>query len=142
MNVMMRSKLAALVALASLFGAGTAAHAAPKATGKERTTVTITRTTDFLYLAAPAAVEINGTKVASLGRGESYNGPLVPGATTITVSTWSTPGSSKITFNAVPGKTYRMVVGPRGENFAANMLGGLIGAAIEGGGAFGIGPAK
>ncbi|MGJ4971561.1 hypothetical protein ACQR1N_27310 [Bradyrhizobium sp. HKCCYLRH1073] len=140
MESMVRSKLAALVALAGLFGveAGTAARAAPKG----RATVAITRTTDFLYLAAPAAIEINGAKVASLGRGESYSGSIAPGATTITVSTWSSPGSSNIRFTAVPGKAYRMVVGPRGQNFAASMMGGLIGAAIEGGGAFEIVPTK
>ncbi|MGC2778417.1 MAG: hypothetical protein WA418_22555 [Bradyrhizobium sp.] len=115
-----------------------AAHAAPKG----RTTVAITRTNDFLYLAAPAAIEINGAKVASLGRGENYNGQIAPGPTAITVSTWSSPGSSSIRFTAVPGKTYRMVVGPRGKNFAASMVGGLVGAAIEGGGAFEIVPTK
>ncbi|WP_246739135.1 hypothetical protein [Bradyrhizobium aeschynomenes] len=58
------------------------------------------------------------------------------------MSTWSSPGSSSIRFTAVPGKTHRMIVGPRGNNFAASMVGGLIGAAIEGGGAFEIVPAK
>ncbi|WP_257166001.1 hypothetical protein [Bradyrhizobium sp. SRS-191] len=105
-------------------------------------TVEITRTTDFLYLGVNATVEINGAKVASLGRGESYSGPLPPGDTTIVVSAWSSPGSSNIHFDAEPGKAYRMVVGPRGNNFGASMVGGLIGAAIEGGGAFEIVPAK
>jgi hypothetical protein len=131
-------KLAVCLALAGAVGIASSAHAAPKG----RATVAITRTTDVLYLAVPAAVEINGAKVASLGRGESYRGQLPPGPVAITVSTWASPGSSSIRFTAVPGKTYRMIVGPRGNNFAASMVGGLIGAAIEGGGAFEIVPAK
>jgi hypothetical protein len=140
MSLALRSVLVALVATAAsgaLDGASAAAHAAAKG----RTTISITRTNDFLYLAAPAAIEINGSKVASLGRAESYKGQIAPGPTAITVSTWSSPGSSSVRFTAMPGKTYRMVVGPRGKNFAANIMGGLIGAAIEGGGAFEIVPA-
>ncbi|SMX60094.1 Conserved exported protein of unknown function [Bradyrhizobium sp. ORS 285] len=105
-------------------------------------TVEITRTTDLLFMGVNATVEINGAKMASLGRGESYSGQLTSGETTITVSAWSSPGSSNIRFNAEPGKTYRMLVGPRGNHFGAAMVGGLLGAAIEGGGAFEIVPAK
>ncbi|WP_456716595.1 hypothetical protein [Bradyrhizobium sp. USDA 4353] len=167
---MVRSRFAALLALSVVFGAegGTAAYAAPQdeaakqqapkphaskrqankgqaAKGqapKGDATVEITRTTDLLYLGVKATVEINGAEVASLGRGESYSAPLAPGATTITVSAWSSPGSSNIRFDAEPGKAYRMVVGPRGNNFGASLVGGLVGAAIEGGGAFEIVPEK
>ena len=140
MSLAFRSVMVALVATAAAGAfdcAFVTAHAAPKG----RATVAITRTDDFLFWSAPAAVEINGAKVASLGRGETYKGEIAPGPIAITVSTWSTPGSSSIRFPAVPGKTYRMTVGPRGKNFAASMVGGLIGAAIEGGGAFEIVPA-
>ena len=138
MRLSRRSIAAALLAVAVLAvadAASTAAHAAPKGSA----TVAITRSTDLLFLAAPAAIEINGTKVASLGRGESFNGPIAPGPT---VSTWSTPGSSSYRFTAVPGKTYKMVVVPRTKNYAANVVGGLVGAAIEGGGAFEFVPTR
>ncbi len=139
MSLKLRSVLVALIAAtAGVLGCQfSVAHAASKG----RTTVAITRTNDFLYLAAPAAIEINGTKVASLGRGESFNGQIAPGPTVVTVSTWSSPGSSSYRFNAVAGKTYRMIVGPRGTNYAAVVVGGLVGAAIEGGGAFEVVPA-
>jgi hypothetical protein len=136
MSLAFGPKLAVLLALAGVLGIEDAT-AAPKG----RASIAITRTDDFLYLAAPAAIEINGAKVASLGRGESYKGEIAPGPIAITVSTWSSPGSSSIRFTAAPGKTYRMTVGPRGKNFAATMVGGLVGAAIEGGGAFEIVPA-
>ena len=141
MRLSRRSIAAALLAAAVLAvadAASTAAHAAPKGSA----TVAITRSTDLLFLAAPAAIEINGTKVASLGRGESFNGPIAPGPTEIKVSTWSTPGSSSYRFTAVPGKTYKMVVVPRTKNYAANVVGGLVGAAIEGGGAFEFVPTR
>jgi len=137
MSLKFRSVLVALVAAGALGCYVSVAHAASKG----RTTVAITRTNDFLYLAAPAAIEINGTKVASLGRGESFNGQIAPGPTVVTVSTWSSPGSSSYRFNAVAGRTYRMIVGPRGKNYAAVVVGGLVGAAIEGGGAFEVVPA-
>ena len=104
-------------------------------------TISITRSNDLLYVAAPASVELNGAKVASLGRGETYSGGVGPGPAVITVSTWSTPGSTSYRFNVEPGKTYRFTVSPRGANFAAGMVGGLVGAAIEGGGAFQVAPA-
>ena len=138
MSLAVRSVMVALAATAAVGAFDImAAHAAPKG----RTTVAITRTDDFLYWSAPAAVEINGTKVASLSRGESYTGQISAGPTVVSVSTWASPGSSSYRFTAAPGKTYRMVVGPRGKNFAASMVGGLVGAAIEGGGAFEIVPA-
>ena len=94
----------------------------------------------MLYMAMSASVEVNGQKVASLGRGETYNGIVPPGPVEVRVSNWSAPGASSYSFKAVPGKTYRFTVGPRGGNFVATMAGGLIGSAIEGHGAFEIVP--
>jgi hypothetical protein len=94
-----------------------------------------------LYVAIPASVELNGTQVASLGRGETYTGGVAPGPAVVTVSTWSSPGASTYRFTVEPGKTYRFTVSPRGENMAAGMALGLIGQALEGGGAFEIAPA-
>lgn len=104
-------------------------------------TISITRSSDLLYVAAPASVELNGTKVASLGRAETYTGRIAPGPVVVTVSTWSSPGASIHRFTAKPGKTYRFTVSPRGANMAAGMVGGLLGQAIEGRGAFEIAPA-
>lgn len=115
---------------------------ASSANAAGRTTLSITRSTDLLYVAASASVEVNGKKVASLGRGESYTGDLGPGPTVVRVSAWSSPGASTYSFKAVPGKTYRLTVSPRSGNFVAGMAGGLIGQAIEAGGAFQIVPAR
>jgi hypothetical protein len=60
----------------------------------------------------------------------------------VSVSAWSSPGASSQRFNAEPGKTYRFAVSPRSENFAASMVGGFVGQAVEGGGAFQIVPVK
>ena len=95
-----------------------------------------------MYLAAPVSVELNGAKIAGIGRGETYTGGIAPGPAVVSVSAWSSPGASSQRFTAEPGKTYRFTVTPRGENFAAGMVGGLVGQAVEGGGAFQIVPAK
>lgn len=93
-------------------------------------------------MAAPASVDMNGARIADLGVGQSYSGPIQPGMATLTVSAWSSPGQSSFRFNAEPGKSYRFVVGPRGESMAAGMAGGLIGQGMEGGGPFQIAPAS
>jgi hypothetical protein len=116
---------------------GQAAYAAPPA-GK--TAVSITRSNDMLYFGSSASVEINGRKVASLGRGETYAGDIAPGPTVVNVSSWSSPGVSSYSFNAQRGKTYRLTVKPHGSNFAAAMVGGLVGQAVEGHGQFEIAP--
>jgi len=92
-------------------------------------------------VAIPASVELNGIRIASLGRGETYTSGAAPGPAVLTVSTWSSPGASSYRFTIEPGKTYRFTVSPRGANMAAGMAAGLIGQALEGGGAFEIAPA-
>jgi hypothetical protein len=92
-------------------------------------------------MAASAAVELNGTKIASLSSGETYTGPVAPGPAVVTVSAWQSPGKSSYSFTVHPGKSYRLEVTPRDESFAATMVGGVVGAAIEGGGMFRVAPA-
>jgi hypothetical protein len=105
-----------------------------------KTAVSITRSTDMLYFGSSASVEINGVKVASLGRGETYAADIAPGPTVVSVSSWSSPGASSYSFSAQRGKTYQLAVKPRGGNFAAAMVGGLVGQAVEGHGQFEIAP--
>jgi len=119
---------------------GSANAAVMHATAPGQATISITRSDELMYLAAPATVELNGAKIASIGRGESYTGGVAPGPAVLSVSAWSSPGASNQRFTAVPGKTYRFVISPRGDNFAAGMVGGFVGQAIEGGGAFEIKP--
>lgn len=78
----------------------------------------------------PATVNINGRKVASLWGGASATIDLAPGANTITVDAWSSPGSWTHTLNAKPGARYAIEISPRDGSAAAAML-GPIGAAIE-----------
>ena len=103
-------------------------------------TIEITRPSAFLYAMADAAIEVNGTKVAGLSNGATYKGPVKPGPVTIVVTNWQSPGRSVASFRAVPGKTYRFVIEPRGQSLVAVLAGGVIGMAIEGGGMFQITP--
>jgi hypothetical protein len=104
--------------------------------------ITITRSNDFMSMGLSAAVELNGAKIASLGAGESYSGPVPAGSAVLTVSNWSAPGASSARFNAQPGKAYRFTITPRGAAVAAGLAGGIVGMAIEGGGPFQIAPAS
>jgi hypothetical protein len=102
--------------------------------------ISIARSNDLLYFAAPVSIELNGAKIASIEKGETYTGGVAPGPAVVSVSAWSSPGVSSYRFTAEPGKTYRFTVAPRGSNFAAGMALGVIGQAIEGGGPFQIIP--
>src|SRR5690606_8558257 len=62
--------------------------------------VTITRSGSLLYAGAPASVDLNGARVASLGVGQSWSGSVPPGNAVITVSAWSSPGVASVQFQA------------------------------------------
>ena len=131
-----------LLLLANLAGDLTLASAAAAPPGaKAKATIVITRSEDALYLGVPAAVELNGSKIAGLWRGESFTGSIAPGHAVLKVSAWSSPGSSGVSFDALPGRSYRFTVAPRGSTVLVAFVGGFIGMAIEGGGPFGIAPA-
>jgi hypothetical protein len=127
-----------VVLLAGCVTGGALQSSRPTAPGEA--TLSITRSDDLMYSGAPVTVELNGAKIASIGRGETYTGGIAPGPAVVSVSAWSSPGASHQRFTAVPGKTYRFMVTPRGENFTASLVGGVVGAAVEGGGAFDIKP--
>jgi hypothetical protein len=55
-----------------------------------------------------------------------------PGPTVLTVTCWCGPGRYSVKFNAEPGKSYRFLVSPRGEQFAAEMVGTAAGGVIGG----------
>lgn len=139
MNSMFRSiAVLPLVLLAGCATGGDPATVQPTARGQA--TISITRTSEFAGAGAWASVELNGAKIASIGNGESYTGGIAPGPAVVSVSAWSSPGASSYRFTAEPGKTYRFIVSPRGDNIAAGLIGGVVGQAIEGGGPFGIKP--
>jgi hypothetical protein len=98
-------------------------------TGKAR--ITISRNTDFLYIAAVTRVHVNGSWVAGLWRGESYTGNFIPGKTTITVDAPSSPGHYTLTVVTKPNTDYLFEVGPRDDGLASSMLFGPVGMAIE-----------
>lgn len=95
-----------------------------------------------MYAGAPASVDLNGSRVASLGVGQSYTGPVQPGMVVLTVSAWSAPGQSTFRFNVEAGKSYRLIISPRGQGMLAGMVGGVVGQAAEGGGPFQVTPAS
>ena len=98
----------------------------------------ITRPSAYIYALSDAYIDVNGTRVTNLANGGSYKGSLRPGPVTIVVTNWQSPGRSVASFRAVPGKTYRFTVEPRGQSVVAGLALGLIGTAIEGGGMFQI----
>ena len=104
-------------------------QAAPKRVG--HATVVITRTDEFLYVGVPATIEVNGQSFASLWKGQSHSGALRPGPTTIRAHAWRHTGKYRISFTAQPGKTYRLVVSPRGESIMPGVVFGLAGTLID-----------
>lgn len=93
--------------------------------------ITITRSGAAYPLLATADIDVNGARVASLGIGQSYSGPVSPGTIILTATCWCGPGRYSAKFNAEPGKNYSFLVSPRGEQLAAQATGGLVGLAID-----------
>ena len=102
--------------------------------------IQITRPGAYMFALPDAYIDVNGTRVTNLANGASYKGSVKPGPVTIVVTNWQSPGRSVASFRAVPGKTYRFVIEPRGQSLVASVAGGIIGMAIEGGGMFQITP--
>lgn len=69
-----------------------------------------------VIIVGPAIVEINGSRVGSLGTSETYTGDINPGPTVIAVSSDIIPGRYVLKFNAEAGKKYRFTVSPRGDS--------------------------
>jgi len=122
------------IALAAALIAGCSATAGDGPVAVSGPSLTISRSSDLMYVGAPASIDVNGTRVADLGVGQSQAVPIKPGPVVVMASAWSAAGNSTYRFNAESGKSYRVVVTPRVEN--------TIFGAIEGGGPFKVAPAN
>ncbi len=103
--------------------------AAPIPAGKAR--VMIERPSAVMYAAAPATIELNGQKVASVGAGGSAIFDVPTGPNKIAASAWSYPGTWTLPLDAKAGQTYKVIVEPRGDSFLPGALLGPIGGAID-----------
>ncbi|MBK67611.1 MAG: hypothetical protein CMP22_05735 [Rickettsiales bacterium] len=109
--------------------------------------IIIERDNSLLYMAAPATVRSNGTKIASLGRGGSIVQNITEGRNHLTVGTPMSYGRSALSYTAKAGKTYYFTVSPRSEMMGKVAALGMIGDAIdaesgEQSGLFGIVPVE
>lgn len=102
--------------------------AAPVPADKAR--VVVERPSAMLYAGAPATIELNGQKVASVWSGGSAAFDVPIGANKIAASAWSYPGTWTLPLNATAGQTYKLIVEPRGASFGPGLL-GPIGGAID-----------
>ncbi|MEQ8825199.1 MAG: hypothetical protein RIC14_12580 [Filomicrobium sp.] len=103
--------------------------------------VSVTRPSSIVYAGAPATITVNGKKAADVWAGATSSFNVPSGSVVIAASAWSYPGEFKINLNAVPGKTYKLVVEPRSNSLlpgaALGPIGGVIDASVnENAGAF------
>ncbi len=103
--------------------------AVPLAPGKAR--ITVVRNGSLMYLAVDARLDINGERMAALGRGEGYTGNFRPGKTVLTTEAWSAPGRFTISVETKPNHDYVFEISPRGDGAATGMLFGVAGMAAE-----------
>lgn len=93
--------------------------------------LTITRTSDILYMGVPATIKVNGKKVASLALGASTIVDIAPGSNVISADAWSYPGTFSVKLEAKAGQRYALEVAPRGDSFLPGALLGPFGGAID-----------
>ncbi len=112
------------------------ASAAPAPIPHGQAGITITRASGYYGMLMPADIEANGTKIASLDKGAIYSGSVPAGPVTLAVKCPCDFGRYNIHFNAQAGKRYAFEVSPRNDQYAAVVVGGLVGyvadAAING----------
>jgi hypothetical protein len=102
-----------------------------RAVGPGQAAITISRANSLYGAAMAVDIDANGSRIASLSSGGSYTGPLPPGPVVLTATCSSSPGSYTVRYNAVASRRYAFEVSPRGEQFAAAVLGGIIGLAAD-----------
>jgi hypothetical protein len=121
----------ALAALGFLICAAVDPAIAQQRRGSGTARLTLTRTSDALYLGVPAVVKVNGSEVASLWRGESTTVTISAGASKITVDATLHPGVWAVALNARPGGHYTIEISPRGDSLAPGVLFGLAGTVVD-----------
>lgn len=94
--------------------------AAPVPAGKAR--VMIERPSSMLYSGAPATIELNGEKVASVWPGSSAVFDVPVGANKIAASAWSYPGTWTHPLEAHAGQTYKLIVEPRNASLGPGVF--------------------
>jgi len=97
--------------------------------GKAR--LTITRSSAFLYVALSARLDVNGVRIADLGRGDTYSGIFDAGKLSITTDHWSSPGKFTVVLNAESGAKYKLELSPREDSFLPGALFGVVGLSVD-----------
>lgn len=108
--------------------------------------ITITRTSSIFGSMLPVALDLDGNRVANLNVNETHSMAVKPGRATLSATMFGYPGRYDLSFAAERGKSYGFIISPRSESFTAGMIGaagfgvvgGVVGAAAEGGGPFKI----
>ena len=130
--------------LLALGGCASAPDAAPEAIPAGMAQLNVTRPSDWLYAAVKATVEVNGARVGDIARDDGYAASIRAGPTTVSAFAASPPGRYTVSFNAEPGKPYRLVVSPRREGYIPPVGSDKIGSSdftvTENDGAFRISP--
>lgn len=121
-------RFALLLLCAVAFGASASDESAVPP-GKAR--LAIARTSAFLYLTLSARVDVNGQRIADLGRGETYSGVFDAGRLSITTDHWSSPGKFTVALNAESGAEYKLELSPREDSFLPGALFGIVGLAVD-----------
>jgi hypothetical protein len=97
---------------------------------KKQARIMVERDTSLLYMGAAARVEVNGSDIASLGRGGSVVYEIPTGRNMISTTAFGTFGNYSLSFEASQGKLYSFVISPRGEAMSHSMF-GLLGEAVS-----------
>ena len=93
--------------------------------------IAIARVEAYIGSAAPADVDVNGTKFASIEQGTTFTGFVRPGPVALSVSCWCGPGRYTVHFKAEAGRRYAFEISPRSEQVGAMLVGGVIGLAAD-----------
>src|SRR5258708_5923137 len=93
--------------------------------------ISITRVDEGPSWSTAAKIEVNGSHVGDLAPGQTYTGGVAPGPISLTAKAAVDIGFYTVKFNAVAGKTYAFQGSKRTEPVLANVLGRVVGVALE-----------
>lgn len=94
--------------------------------------IVIYRPSGFIASGRSPSVEINGVKSCEMPQGSFFSKDINPGPVNLSVTLWDSPGTTRYSIIAKPGKTHFVKISPNKANILAGSSFGIAGMMMEG----------
>lgn len=131
----MKNKIIAIFAVILLSACGSTKRLDMESLSREKipaghARIIVERNTSLLYFGAAAAVDVNGSRIASLAPGGQEVMTVPAGNATVSVSTPMAFGKFSVKVKVKAGEEYNFIISPRGSALIVGSTFGMLGDAV------------